>query len=388
VSEAQLRVLRVYHSGVVRAWRERDTQLRANGCDVTLVAPLRWNEGGRDVALDAGPDEQVRAVRTFGRHPFRFAYDPRGIWRALRAAPIDVLDIHEEPASLATFEVRMLARLAGVRAPVCLYSAQNLPKLYPPPFRWFERGALRTASAIHTCNDSAGEVVRAKGFSGRLRNLGLGVGPEYVTAGSAVAAPTVDGAAQVLRLGFVGRLTRQKGVDLLVRAVAAVEGVQLRIVGDGPLSAEVEALVTELGVGDRVELLEHRRADELPELYRAIEVLVAPSIDTPGVVEQFGRVVVEAEACGAAALVSDSGSLPWVGGDAAVVVHQGDIDALASAIGALRDDPTEVARLRALGPVSAARFSWSSIAAQQSELYRTVLRDACGPVADDVGHAS
>ena len=54
MSDTQPRVLRIYHSGVVRAWRERDTQLRANGCDVTLVAPLRWNEGGRDVALDAG----------------------------------------------------------------------------------------------------------------------------------------------------------------------------------------------------------------------------------------------------------------------------------------------------------------------------------------------
>ena len=86
------------------------------------------------------PDEQVRAVRTFGRHPFRFAYDPVGLWRALRAGPVDVLDIHEEPASLATFEVRVLARLARVRAPVCLYSAQNLPKRYPLPFRWFERG--------------------------------------------------------------------------------------------------------------------------------------------------------------------------------------------------------------------------------------------------------
>jgi glycosyltransferase involved in cell wall biosynthesis len=335
------------------------------------------------VALDAAPDEQVRAVRTFGRHPFRFAYDPVGLWRALRAGPVDVLDIHEEPASLATFEVRVLARLAGVRAPVCLYSAQNLPKRYPPPFRWFERGALRTAAAIHTCNDDAGEVVRAKGFSGRLRNLGLGVGPEYATD-----TRVVDGAPGPLRLGFVGRLTRQKGVDVLVRAVAAVEGVQLRIVGDGPLRAEVDALVTELGVGDRVELLEHRRADELPELYRSVEVLAAPSIDTPGVVEQFGRVVVEAEACGAAAVVSDSGSLPWVGGDAAVVVRQGDVDALAGALRALRDDPTEVARLRSLGPASAARFSWSSIAAQQAELYRTVLRDTAGQVTTAVGRVS
>jgi glycosyltransferase involved in cell wall biosynthesis len=382
VSEQPLRALRIYHSGVVRAWRERDTQLRANGVDVTLVAPRRWNEGGRDVALDAGPGEQVRSARTFGRHPFRFAYDPVALWRALRAGPIDVLDIHEEPASLATFEVLLLAGLAGVRAPVCLYSAQNLPKRYPPPFRWFERRALRTAAAIHTCNDAAGDIMRAKGFSGRVRNLGLGVGPDYVAAETDA---TIGRGTGPLQLGFVGRLTEQKGIELLVRAVAAVDGVHLWIVGDGPRRAEVVSLVAELGVTDRVELLPHRAADELPDLYRSIDVLVTPSIDTPGVVEQFGRVVVEAEACGAAALVSDSGSLPWVGGDAAVVAPQGDVDALAAAICRLRDDPSEVARLRKSAPVSAARFSWSSIAEQQAELYRTVLRDETGATAVAAG---
>jgi glycosyltransferase involved in cell wall biosynthesis len=71
-----------------------------------------------------------------------------------------------------------------------------------------------------------------------------------------------------------------------------------------------------------------------------------------------------------------------------VVVRQGDVDALAGAIRALRDDPAEVARLRALAPDSAARFSWSSIAAQQAELYRTVLRDVVGPVGAGVGQAS
>ena len=379
----QLRVLRVYHSGVVRAWRERDRQLRDAGVDVTLVAPHRWNEGGRDVALDAGPGDQVHAVRTYGRHPFRFAYDPIGLWRALRASPVDVLDVHEEPASLATFEVLVLARLAGVQAPVCLYSAQNLLKRYPPPFRWFERRALRAAAAVHTCNDAAGEVLRAKGFSGRVRNLGLGVGPEYEVAGSATD-PTLAG-GRPLRLGFVGRLTRQKGIDLTLQAVAKVDGVSLCIVGDGPLRDEVVALVAELGIGERVELLAHRRADELPELYRSIDVLVAPSIDTPGVVEQFGRVVVEAEACGAAAIVSDSGSLPWVGGDAALVVRQGDVAALAEAIRRLRDNPSDVARLRKLGPESAARFSWSTIAGHQAELYRTVLDDVAGPLDADIG---
>ena len=134
--------------------------------------------GTREDATSSPAQSQARTsalVRTIGRHPFRFAYEPLGLWRALRSRQFDVIDIHEEPASLATFEVRVLARLAGAHAPYCLYSAENLPKRYPVPFRWFERSALRRAAAVHTCNEEAGELLRARGFSGRVRNLGLGV---------------------------------------------------------------------------------------------------------------------------------------------------------------------------------------------------------------------
>ena len=73
-------------------------------------------------------------------------------------------------------EVLFLAWLARRRgARVCFYCAQNIEKRYPPPFRWIERAAYRRAVAAHTCNDEAGRVLRRKGFSGVIRNLGLGV---------------------------------------------------------------------------------------------------------------------------------------------------------------------------------------------------------------------
>ena len=123
-----VRVLRVYHSAVVTAWRRREAELRADGIDVSVIAPLRWNEGGEMVRLSAGRGDGVIKARTVGHHPFLFAYSPIPIWRALRARKVDVLDIHEEPASLATFEVLALARRAGGPPKVVLYSAQNIAK--------------------------------------------------------------------------------------------------------------------------------------------------------------------------------------------------------------------------------------------------------------------
>ena len=130
-----MRVLRIYHSAVVTAWRQRDRELRALGCDVRLISSRRWNEGGRIVDLDCAEDQFVVGARTFGRHPYGFCYDPRPIVRELRTQRFDVIDVHEEPASLAALELRLLVRLFQPRVPMVFYGAQNIPKRFPVPFR-------------------------------------------------------------------------------------------------------------------------------------------------------------------------------------------------------------------------------------------------------------
>ncbi|MCU0309550.1 MAG: glycosyltransferase [Acidimicrobiales bacterium] len=363
-----MKVLRIYHSGVVAAWRRRDAELAARGMDVTLVSARRWDEGGEVVEL-GDADAHVVGARTWGTHPFTFVYDPRPLWRALRSSGAEVIDVHEEPASLAVAEVLVLARLAGHgRTPVCLYCAENTEKRYPWPFRWFERRALRRAVAVHTCNDEAGRILRRKGFSGEVVNLGLGVDVERF----APTAPPRDGAPMVV--GYVGRLTERKGVGVLVDAVAAVEGVELVVVGDGPDRAAVEARVARLGLGDRVRVVGYADHDALPGVYGGFDVVVVPSLATPGWVEQFGRVAVEAMAAGVAVVASDVGSLPEVLGDAGVLVAPGDVEVLAGALAELRDDPGLRAALAAAGRERARHYSWAAVAGRQAELYAGMAR--------------
>ncbi len=376
---AGLAVLRVYHSGVVGEWRGRDRALRALGVDVVLVSARRWNEGGGDVALVAGDDAFVVSARTLGRHPYRFVYDPRPLWRALRARPVDLIDVHEEPASLAAAEVMVLARLAGRGAPMCLYSAQNIHKRFPVPFRWIERATLRRAAGIHTCNQQAGRILRHKGFAGRIADLGLGVdverfAPEPGGDERATATPSVPVAD--LRIGYVGRLEPHKGVEVLVAAVAATPGVVLEIVGDGPSRSSIERAIERGGVDHRVALVGHSDPDALPATYRRLDVVVVPSLQTPAWVEQFGRVAVEAMASGVAVVASRTGALPEVVGQAAWLVEPGDVAGLAQALGALRDDPAARARLAVAGTRRAQHYGWTSVAQRQVSLYRQVVVDA------------
>ena len=70
---------------------------------------------------------------------------------------------------------------------------------------------------------------------------------------------------------------------------------------------------------------------------RRFDVLVGPSLTTPRWKEQFGRMLVEAMACGVPVIGSDSGEIPHVIGDAGIVVPEGDRVALCAAIARLRD---------------------------------------------------
>jgi len=373
-----MRVLRVSHSAVVDAWRERERALRARGVDVRLLSARAWDEGGTRVPLVPRPGEPVRGVRTLGSHPALFLYDPRPLWRALRE-DWDVLDVHEEPFALATAEILALRRLRALLArrtapPFVLYSAQNLAKRYPWPFRWFEARALRGAAAVSVCNDEAGRIVRAKGARGRVETVPLGVDP-------AVFSPAPDAARRApgtgrLRVGYAGRLAHHKGVDVLLAAVAGDDRLDLVVAGDGPDRGALEAAARPLG--DRVRFVGALADDDLVAFYRSLDALAVPSRETPGWVEQFGRVAVEAMACGVPVVATRTGALPDVVGGAGLLVSPDDPDALRAALGRLLDEEHLAAGLRAAGAERAASCSWDEVARRYEDLYATAARPGAG----------
>ena len=363
-----LRILRISKSGVVTAWRQRERELRLLGVDLTLVTAGRWEEGGAMVTFTAAGDEFAVPVRTLGRHPNLFVFDPRPLWRLLGSAAWDLIDMHEEPFGLAVAEVLLLRRLRSSRVPFIVSSAQNIEKRYPPPFRWFERWSLRRAAGAYTCNVEAGEILRRKGLTGKWVLLPLGVDVERFQP---VEHPPPAG---TLRVGFVGRLIAHKGVDVLLESVALDERLTAEIYGAGPESDRLVELAGTLGIAGRVTFHGHVDEEDIPDSYRHFDVLAVPSLPMPGWIEQFGRVVVEAQASGIPVVASASGALPDVVGDAGLLVPAHDPTALAAAIGRLRDEPGLWTRCRESGIAGAGRYSWESIATTQRDFYRATSR--------------
>lgn len=374
-----MRVLKISHSAVVDEWRGRERALAAHGVDVQTLCARNWIEGGAQVSLHARPDEKVTGVRTWGTHPALFLYDPRPIWRALRTGP-DIVDIHEEPFSLATAEVLALRTLSGCRAPYVLYTAQNLEKRYPPPFHWLERRALRRAAAISACNVEAARIAERKGFPGRASVIPLGIDLERFARMPAKSGEdgrepeTPDGTVTV---GFLGRLVAEKGVFVLLDALARDDRLHARIAGGGPLADTLPQEVASRGLTERVRLVGPVDPDDVVAFYRSVDVLAVPSIPRPGWTEQFGRVAIEAMASGVPVVSSDAGALPDVVADAGIVVPHGDATALATALITAAGERRE--ELRERGFARAAECSWDAVGRDYVDLYRSVLHPPAPP---------
>jgi glycosyltransferase involved in cell wall biosynthesis len=90
----------------------------------------------------------------------------------------------------------------------------------------------------------------------------------------------------------------------------------------------------------------------------------------PSEFEGFGLPVLEAMACGAPVVCSNTSSLPEVTGDAAILIDPLDVDALADALRRVLNDPALTADLRARGLAQAARVSWARAAEETLAVYR------------------
>ncbi|MEO1443170.1 MAG: glycosyltransferase family 4 protein, partial [Chloroflexota bacterium] len=285
--------------------------------------------------------------------------------RLVHTAAPDIVHIDEEPYNLATWHALQNAR--GART--LFFSWQNIHRRYPPPFSWGEQWVLNTVDHAIAGTDSAAEVWRQKGYTGPLDVI-----PQF-GVDDLLFTPTAERPPRPFTVGYVGRLIPEKGVDLLLRAVAQLGGEWcLRLVGGGPQRRPMEQLAAELGIADRVTFVAQVPSAQMPDQYRTMDVLALPSRTRPNWKEQFGRVLVEAMASGVPVIGSDSGAIPDVIGEAGVVVPEGDVTALANALRALRDDTTRYNHLRTAGHARVAQhFTHRQVAADTVRVYEQMM---------------
>jgi glycosyltransferase involved in cell wall biosynthesis len=380
-----MRVLRIYHAGRDPAHRLRDRALVARGVEVVLVVPHTWPDSGAERRLSNEPfriiELEVNRAGDVNRHRYT---NERVLRDVIAETRPDVLDIHEEPFCRAT---QQWMRAAPRQLPIVLYTAQNIDKRYPPPFAQYERAALRRASALYPCSRQAASVARGKGFGGLVEVLPLGYDSDAYIGGRQSLSD------RVVTLGLVGRLVPEKGVLDAVHVLAAIRRLRparLVLNGSGPEAHPAMALADDLGVRDDVQLRPWTGTANLAQLYAEMHVLLVPSRATRTWVEQFGRVIVEAQASGAVVAGYRSGAIPEVAGQAAVLVPERDIQRLTAGVVDLLTDSTDFERRRARGLASAADRTWTNIARRQIKLYEAAVLGTAGswPTGRSAAHNS
>jgi glycosyltransferase involved in cell wall biosynthesis len=151
---------------------------------------------------------------------------------------------------------------------------------------------------------------------------------------------------------------------------------QLIVMGAGSERAPLEELARRREVVDRISFEEFVPSLCMPDFYQKLDAFVLPSRSRPNWVEQFGRVLIEAMACGVPVVGSNCGEIPNVIGDAGLVFPEDDVDALRQHLMLLMNDPglrTDLIRRgreRVLG-----QFTQAQIAAQTVKVYREMIDD-------------
>jgi glycosyltransferase involved in cell wall biosynthesis len=365
-----MRVLMVSKACIVGAYQKKLEELgRCPELDLTVVVPPYWRDERGVTHLErahtAGYRLLVEPMALNGN--FHLHFYP-GLGKQIRRVRPDLVHIDEEPYNLATAQTLRLARRAGARS--LFFSWQNILRSYPLPFRVLERYVLNHADYGIAGNQEAAEVWRAKGYRGPLAVIPqFGVDPEVFEP----ARTRESGRGFIV--GYVGRLVEEKGVDLLLEALAGLEGMwRAYIQGSGPARQSLQSQTRDLGLAGRVTFDDWIPSAQMPGYYQQLDAVVVPSRTRPNWKEQFGRVLVEAMACGVPVIGSDSGEIPNVIGDAGLVFPEDDVHALRGHLSALLRDLDLRADLGRRGRARVlAHYTQAQVAAQTYDVYQAVL---------------
>jgi len=162
----------------------------------------------------------------------------------------------------------------------------------------------------------------------------------------------------------VGNLVPEKGLDLLIRAMASLPAARLLIVGEGPLLAQLRALADAVAPG-RVHFRGSMLQSELRIAYAAADVLGLPSLR-----EGWPNVVLEAMACGTPVAASRVGGVPEIlqPGSPGIVLADRSVEVWSKGIGTLIGSGYAQDLVRRY----ATRFGWDEVITEQCALYESV----------------
>jgi phosphatidylinositol alpha-1,6-mannosyltransferase len=332
--------------------------------------------------------------------PFRFmAFAGRTVMRLRKMADAKSLDavlFTAMPTAWMAYMLGPVLRRAGVAGAAICHGHDVIMAF--APYQALVRRTFGSLSAVMPVSQATGERCLERGLDPRRMH----VTPNGVDAARFSPAPPSHARRLILEAAFpdearslpsgglvlcsVGRQIRRKGHAWFVRQVMPrlPHDVHLWLAGEGPEAAAIEAAAAASGVSGRVRRLGRASEAQLAALYRGADLFVMPNIPTPGDIEGFGLVMVEANLNGLPVIAADLEGV-------AEVVTEGvngrraaaeDAESFARIILELRGDTRARHALGASAERHArASFGWAAVAEQHATVLKAARRSAARAAA-------
>lgn len=345
--------------------------------EVTAAAPQFFHGDLRPVPLEEykGELSHLESVPVhFSKHIHVMLYGTR--LRDVLRQEWDVVHCWEEPYIFAGGQI---ATWTPRHAKLVFATFQNIVKSYPPPFNWIERRAMRRADGWIAFGQTVEMALTTRLEYGRRKHrmIPLGVDIDQFQPNDEARRRVREQlgwkGTETHVVGFLGRFISDKGLPLLMRALERMHvSWRALFVGSGPMEKELREWAG--SHDDRVRVLTGIKHDEVPAYLNAMDVLCAPSQTMPNWREQLGRMLIEAFACGVPVVASDSGEIPFVVGDAGIVVGEKDEREWARVLEELLADTKRRSELSARGIERAhTEFAWPLIARRHLDFFDELL---------------
>lgn len=290
---------------------------------IHLLVPYSWKEQGLVVECEEEPTELLKLYKS----PFLFGYRHQRIiyvWlkNIIKQINPEIIFISSEPENFNTFHLVRIKKKHFCSTKIVCATWRNIDYRFNPyPYKFgflnkfIEKYNLKYIDMCFAHCYSAVSIMKD------ISNWDVVFVPPVVDIKNFVFKPK---SFDDFVVGYIGRLSREKGVDVLLQAIANVR-VKCLIVGSGPEKRNLIHLAKDLGILDKIAWFDAVKYEKVPEYLQKINVLVLPSRSTKIWKEQFGRILIEAMASGAYVVGSDCGDIPNVIGKYGFIFPEGDV---------------------------------------------------------------
>ncbi|MEL7077904.1 MAG: glycosyltransferase [Cyanobacteria bacterium J06648_1] len=337
---SKLRILFVSHAYVTGVNQSKLAAIAATEeATVGLVVPKTWKAKGwqKFLRLETPyPQLKVYPSQTcFAGRVGAFVYAPWTIWQALQEFQPDIVHVEQEVFSLAALELALLTKILNI--PVAYFGWENMDRSLSPLRRWLRYFVLDYAQLVIAGNREGEALVKQWGYQKTTAVMPqLGVD-------AALFAPRERNPSKEFKIGYLGRMLYQKGIDTLFTTAKylAQENCSFKIIICGS-GLEHDLLKDEAQQQNLSSVIEWRDGvphAQVPEVMSEFDVLVLPSRTGNTWKEQFGHVLIEAMCMKIPVIGSTCGEIPHVIARNDLVFPEGDGLALAKIIQRMISEP-------------------------------------------------